>query len=165
MYIRLYLLRHSKALRNSMADVWDLCPWVKGLREQRRAEFDATEQKLLIPRRAHMYSRAFRLKQPSKADMQLKTLRDALVFFDRTGMRRSKHQRLFHESMLSASIRHIYKDEDFSANFTHILEQNGWTEARQEARHHFAEHFYASNPVYCTAYSPTHIALHFYLRS
>jgi hypothetical protein len=67
----------------------------------------------------------------SGGDQRLRELRRALRFFDETGTKRSKHQRMFHEAFIASCVRHIYKKE-FAPNYMRILKENQWDEARQE---------------------------------
>jgi hypothetical protein len=124
---------HHQAARPTGA-VWSLVPWVRALRDHRAAAHAHEEKRRIIPRRTQLYTADYRQRQPSRGDVKLRTLRSALAWFDSIGFARSKHQRLFHESMLSACVRHLYDGEDFAGQYLKILEKNGWTEARQEAR-------------------------------
>ena len=122
---------HHQAARPTGA-VWSLVPWVRALRDHRAAAHAHEEKRRIIPRRTQLYTADYRQRQPSRGDVKLRTLRSALAWFDSIGFARSKHQRLFHESMLSACVRHLYDGEDFAGQYLKILEKNGWNEARQE---------------------------------
>ena len=79
-----------------------------------------------------MYSREALRNAPTTGDALLRKLRGALDTFDRTNdYERSAHQRQFHDSMIAACVRHIFSDE-FDEHFARILEENGWSQARQE---------------------------------
>ena len=103
--------------------VWSLVPWVRALRDHRAAAHAHEEKRRIIPRRTQLYTAEYRQRQPSRGDVKLRTLRSALAWFDSIGFARSKHQRLFHESMLSACVRHLYDGEDFAGQYLKILEK------------------------------------------
>jgi hypothetical protein len=115
-----------------------LTKWCKWLQEHKAEEESRRLAALVVPRRVSLYAPDMLAKRPSRGDQLLKTLRNTLFHFDKSGYQRSYHQRLFHDSMTAACIRHIYKDE-FNDNFLKILEENNWENARQEpvrpARH------------------------------
>lgn len=66
----------------------------------------------------------------STGDSRLVALRGALAHLD-IKYCRSKHQRLFHDAFIASCIRNIYRDE-YSSCYLRILEENGWSECRQE---------------------------------
>jgi hypothetical protein len=68
--------------------------------------------------------------QRSSGDGRLADLKSALELVDRT-FPRSIHQREFHDAFTASCIRNIYREE-YSANHLRILEENGWSECRQE---------------------------------
>ena len=109
-------------------------PYCKALIEKHRKAYNLKRELQIIPKRIDAYStkRGRKRGLMSHGDHLLAKIRSALQFFDRTNdFERSAHQRQFHESMIAACVRHIYQDE-FSANFVKILEENNWENARQE---------------------------------
>jgi len=68
--------------------------------------------------------------QRSCGDGRLADLKSALEVVDRT-YPRSVHQREFHDAFTASCIRNIYRDE-YSSNHLRILEENAWSECRQE---------------------------------
>lgn len=63
-------------------------------------------------------------------DRRLQALLGRLAEIDKN-YQRSPGQKVFHDSFIAASIRHIYKDE-FRDNYLRILDENNWTQCRQE---------------------------------
>lgn len=112
-------------------ELFSLVSWCRAIGTQYEKDFQKEQAKKIIPKRYVHYTQKYLESRPSEADQLLIDIRKSLCFFDSIGFQRSAHQRKFHESMLAACIRHIYKDE-FSDNFIKILEENGWEEARQE---------------------------------
>jgi len=111
--------------------IWSAVPWCRALAAHHRRAYDAAQAQAIIPPRHALYTAARLAALPSKGDRLLQGLRDALHFFDGIGYTRSTHQREFHSSMMAACARHIFQDE-FTDNFVRILQENGWSEARQE---------------------------------
>jgi len=109
----------------------DIGNWCKWLLESKEEKKKLAIEALKIPRRSSLYAPDMLAKRPSRGDQLLHILRSTLFHFDASGYQRSYHQRLFHDSMTAACIRHIYKDE-FAGNFLKILEENNWSDARQE---------------------------------
>ena len=76
-----------------------------------------------------------KLKNKCEGDEIMKELRKTLKFFDEGGneygVKRSKHQKQFHEAFLGACARRIYKNE-YKANYMRIMEENNWDEIKQE---------------------------------
>lgn len=106
----------------------------RGLAQHYRAQYQKAQALKIIPRRCELYSAKALRKLPTTGDELLRKLRGALNTFDRTNdFARSNHQRQFHDSMIAACVRHIFADE-FDAHFARILADNGWDQARQEAR-------------------------------
>lgn len=91
----------------------------------------------------------------STGDQRLELLRGALAHLD-TKYCRSKHQRLFHDAFIASCIRNIYRDE-YSSCYLRILEENGWSECRQEVficcPRRFGKTFAVA--MYCAAYAMT----------
>ena len=119
--------------RVPMYDValFSMVSWCRALYSTYKTMYDERLALQIIPQRHILYTQKYIESLPTEADKTLNDLRKALCYFDGIGYQRSPHQRKFHESMIAACIRHIYKDE-FADNFVKILEENGWEEARQE---------------------------------
>mgnify|MGYP001289592586 CR=1 FL=1 len=93
--------------------------------------------------------------QNSTGDSRLAALRGALAHLD-IKYCRSKHQRLFHDAFIASCIRNIYRDE-YSSCYLRILEENNWSECRQEVficcPRRFGKTFAVA--MYCAAYAMT----------
>jgi len=76
------------------------------------------------------YTKDHMAAQNSTGDSRLEALRGALAHLD-IKFCRSKHQRLFHDAFIASCIRNIYRDE-YSSCYLRILEENHWSECRQE---------------------------------
>ena len=112
--------------------IFSLTPYCDALMAHHQKLHHRKRSQQIVPRRKSLYGTKSKAKHACNGDHLLAKIRSALDFFDSTNeYERSAHQRKFHESMLAASIRHIYADE-FSDNFLKILEENKWEEARQE---------------------------------
>jgi len=113
--------------------VFSLTAVSAALVDHHKKQFTRKKTLQIVPRRIDLYSTKKKGRNTTcQGDYLLAKIRSALNFYDSTNeYERSAHQRKFHESMLAASIRHIYSDE-FSENFLKILEDNNWESARQE---------------------------------
>jgi len=76
------------------------------------------------------YTREFISSTKVGGDKRLADLNNCLNWFD-SKYQRSTHQIEFHKAFMASCLRNIYQDE-FSANFLRILQENELTEARQE---------------------------------
>lgn len=101
------------------------------------------------------YTKGHMEAQNSTGDSRLAALRGALAHLDQKYCR-SKHQRLFHDAFIASCIRNIYRDE-YSSCYLRILEENNWSECRQEVficcPRRFGKTFAVA--MYCAAYAMT----------
>jgi hypothetical protein len=84
-----------------------------------------------VPLRIDYYRQHSNLRKDTSGDIRMRELQNSLAFLDTVGYERSGLQRQFHEAFIAACIRLIYQN-DFDDAIIRIMEQNEWTELKQE---------------------------------
>lgn len=88
----------------------------------------ADSKAVLVPKTFEMYSNPAYHQSKGKGDEVLRSLRETL---DQFGMKRHINQIRFHEEMIKACLRIIYRT-DFEQNIDRVLLENNWDKIVQE---------------------------------
>jgi hypothetical protein len=126
--IRKFLSPKSLSGPATITPVVSIRPFIDRLLAGAQAELQSFERSIALPKAYELEQNDLYRQTLKRGDQCMAAIRTIL---DQFGMERQPMQVQFHESMLQACLRSIYK-YDFEQNIDRVLVENGWARMMQE---------------------------------